>query len=323
MSSLSPATQAVPAFDLEVSDRRYLANRLIRRLNHARRAALRPGTMATLARFSEPANQQRMLFVVGAARSGTTAMQMALNGSDDVFLLTEANLFRENLMPGFQERYDARYLASGLTPSKETQCPRLAPENSTWVETLDALLSHHRFVGEKVAFGHFQAERFVSEYLAFQYRHFNRAAYVLMFRNPRDAILSPREAWGIENLVPWARSYIAGTRGLIRLHLNFPRTVPAFLETVGPATFEAIEQCLDSRLPALSRVMGSRAESPRVPERVPTELRKTVADLEELYPMLREAIERPSASDPGSTLESIDSCLAGLGGRLRGAPQGA
>jgi hypothetical protein len=103
---------------LDFSNHRHLAKRLIRRLNHARRAVLRPATMASLAHLSQPANQIRMVFVVGAARSGTTAMLMALNGSDDVFLLTEANLYLENLMPGFRERYNARHRANGMPPNK-------------------------------------------------------------------------------------------------------------------------------------------------------------------------------------------------------------
>jgi len=303
---------------LVFSDHRYVASRLIRRLNLARRIALRPGTSARLASLTEAANQARMVFVSGAARSGTTAMLIAVNGSDDVFMLSEANLYLENLMPGFQERYNARHRANGLPPTKHFKCPMVAPENSTWVETMGGLLSRHRFVGEKVAFGHYQAERFVPEYLAFQHRHFHQAAYILMFRNPRDAILSTRAAFGAKNLRPWALSFTVAMRGLICLRRHFPRTVPVFLEEIGPDTYEAIEQCLGIRLPSLSQAaIRSWAKSPFVAEQIPIELRETVADLEVLYAPLREAIQTAGSSGAERTLDSIDARLNQVSRRLR------
>src|SRR5258706_6388558 len=191
MFNQSAPVPSVTALDLEGLDLRRLTNRLIRRVNLARRAAMRPATVAALARLSEPASQRRMLFVVGAARSGTTAMQTALNASAEVFLLGEANLFRENLKPGFRARYNAQHRDGGLPPSKQTECPEVAPENSTWVEIVAALAMQHRFVGEKVAFGAYEPDRFVSEFLAFHRRHFHGAAYVLTFRNPQSARCDP------------------------------------------------------------------------------------------------------------------------------------
>jgi len=323
MFNQSAPVPSVTALDLEGLDLRRLTNRLIRRVNLARRAAMRPATVAALARLSEPASQRRMLFVVGAARSGTTAMQTALNASAEVFLLGEANLFRENLKPGFRARYNAQHRDGGLPPSKQTECPEVAPENSTWVEIVAALAMQHRFVGEKVAFGAYEPDRFVSEFLAFHRRHFHGAAYILTFRNPRDAILSPRSTWGIQVLAPWALSYIAATRGLIRLRRNFPRTVPVFLESIQPATFRAIERCLDCPMPQISAHMFGKAPSLPEPEQVPPELRETVADLEAVYPTLCRAVESAGTSDLNESLDSIDAHLDGLRRRLARAPQRA
>lgn len=305
--------------DLEGPDRRHLANRLIRRLNHARRAALGRTTVAELNRLREPECQRRMLFVVGAARSGTTAMQTALNASPEVFLLGEANLFRENLKPGFQRRYNDRQRAIGLPPSKEASCPLAGPETGTWVEAFAGLLSQYRLVGEKVAFGAFQPDRLVSEFLAFHRRHFAEAAYVLMFRNPSDAILSPRRVWGIQQLEPWVMSYIVAVRGLIRMRINFPRTVPVFLEAIQPSTSKAIRECLDFPLPRLFEVLVRKEPSHQSPDQIPPELRPTVADLDALYPELREAIENSGAQAGEGSLRSIDTRLHGLVRRLPNA----
>src|SRR5271165_5087668 len=110
---------------------------LVRRANLALRGAIRRDSVATLARLTRPHNQEGMLFVVGAARSGTTALQAALNASHDIFLLGEANFFRENLKSGFRRRYNARHRAFGHPPSKQNDCPTVAPEDGTWVETLE------------------------------------------------------------------------------------------------------------------------------------------------------------------------------------------
>src|SRR6267378_1803430 len=99
MFTLTSAARSAYTRDLDFSDRRYVASRLTRRAAFELRAARRPVTRAALAWLSEPANQARMVFVVGAARSGTTALQNALSTSPEIFVLGEANFFWENLRP--------------------------------------------------------------------------------------------------------------------------------------------------------------------------------------------------------------------------------
>ncbi|HEY4039853.1 MAG TPA: sulfotransferase [Burkholderiaceae bacterium] len=272
--------------------------------------------MAALAQLMQPAQQSRMVFVVGAARSGTTALQAGLSASDQDFVLGEAFFFWENLRPGFRARHNAKHRGFGLPPSKLYDCPAVAPENGTWVDTFAALAARYRLIGDKLPFGGYKEGRWPSEFLAFHHRHFHGAAYILAFRNPRDAILSPRIAWGIQNLVPWARSYIAAQRALIRLRLNFPRTVPVFLETVGPDTFEAIEHCLGNPMPLLPSKVRRVEVAACDAEQIPPELRQTVEDLERLYPSLRDAVSAFGTTRPGSPLDSIDACLAQLYRRL-------
>jgi hypothetical protein len=308
---IAPAPDARFA-GLDFSDHRYIGSRLIRRAALELRAARRPATMAALARLREPANQSRMLFVVGAARSGTTALQIALNASSDVFMLGEAFFFWENLRPAFRARYNRKLRGFGLPRSKHFECPAAAPKDGTWVETLVALSSQYRFVGDKIPFGGYKEGRWPSEFLAFQRRHFPEAAYILAFRNPRDTILSARDALGNQNLVPWARSYIAAQRALIRLRTNFPRTVPVFLETIGPELFEAIEQCLGHPLPQLASILHPVDESPREAKRTPPELRATIEGLEALYPTLREAIMRMRPGHCDRATDAIDERLAEL-----------
>ena len=313
--SVPTAAYASPS-EFDFSDHRYVASRLIRRAAFELRAARRPATMAALARLTEPANQSRMVFIVGAARSGTTAIRRALNSSSEVFVLDEAYFFRENLRPGFRARYNARHRALGHPPSKLTDCPAVAPDDRAWVETTMALASQYRFVGDKIPFGGYKEGRLPSEFLAFHHRHFPEAAYILAFRNPRDTILSARTAFGIQNLVPWTRSYIAAQRALIRLRANFPRTVPIFLETIDWDRFDAIEQCLDCPMPQLASVLVRKAPSPRDAGQIPSKLSETVEDLEALYPTLCDAVSRFASSHSSSPLDAIDARLSELYCRL-------
>jgi hypothetical protein len=316
MSGPGPVDRRPSNPDLDFSDHRYVASRLIRRAAFGLRAARRPATMAALVQLTQPAQQSRMVFVVGAARSGTTALQTGLNTNEDVFVLGEAFFFWENLRRGFRSRYNVKHRKFGFPPSKQNDCPPVAGADDTWVDTLAALASRYRFVGDKIPFGGYRAGQWPSEFLAFQRRYFHGAAYFLTFRNPRDAILSPRSTFGIQNLVPWARSYIAAQRALIRLRRMFPRTVPIFLETVGPETFSAIEQCLDHPIPHLSLILRRMDASACDPEQVPPELRETVRDLDALYPALCEAVSSAGDRRSDAPLDLLDARLDGFYRRL-------
>jgi hypothetical protein len=312
MSSSVTTFRGGSAIDLDFSDRTYPASRLIRRAVFEVRAARRPETMAALEHLMQPARQSQMVFVVGSARSGTTALQDGLSAGDDAFVLGEAFFFWENLRPGFRARHNTKRRLFGLPPSKLYDCPAVAPEDATWVETFAALASRHRLVGDKIPFGGYREGRWPSEFVAFQHRHFPQAAYVLTFRNPRDAIVSPRSTWGIQDLVPWTRSYIAAQRALIRLRRHFPRTVAVFLETVGPDTFAAIERCVGCPLPLLPSRVRRVETSARQTDAVPPKLRQTVENLELLYPSLCDAVAACGQHESGAALDAIDARLAEL-----------
>jgi hypothetical protein len=312
----SPPLGLTASTRLDFSDHGYLVSRLFRRAAGQIRAIRQPATMATLAWLSQPVNQSRIVFIVGAARSGTVALQTALNTSSEVFVLGEAYFFWENFRSGFRSRYNTKHRELGYPPTKQNECPAVAPQHGTWVETLAGLAAQYRLVGDKIAFGGYKEGRWPSEFLAFHSRHFPQAAYILAFRNPYDAILSPRQSWGIENLVPWARSYIAAQRALLRLRLNFPRTVPVFLETIGPETFKAIEQCLECPTPRLASVLMQKQASPHDSERIPPQLRQTISELDALYPTVCDAVARFDRSQPGSLFDPIDARLAQIYHRL-------
>jgi hypothetical protein len=76
----APSARRTSIGEVDFSDRQHIESRLIR---GAFRTARRSATLAELARLSQPANQSRMVFVVGAARSGTTALPSGLGEVSD------------------------------------------------------------------------------------------------------------------------------------------------------------------------------------------------------------------------------------------------
>jgi hypothetical protein len=173
------------------------------------------------------------------------------------------------------------------------------------------MLTRYRFMGDKIPFGAYKSQRWPSAFLDFHSRYFRGSTYLLSLRNPRDAILSVRSTFGHRDLVPWTRSYIASQRALIRLRVNFPRTVPVVLESVGRDTFQAIEESLECGLPALATIVAPQQPSPLDSERVPVELRPTMDELQSLYSALCDAICTHQPSSSLATLDAIDARLAG------------
>jgi hypothetical protein len=66
---------------------------------------------------------ERGLFVIGAARSGTTILQNALNHSPAIFLFGEPNLHLETGEGNFAARYNEMHRSWSNQKTKSTYCP--------------------------------------------------------------------------------------------------------------------------------------------------------------------------------------------------------
>lgn len=73
-----------------------------------------------------PAIEKQGLFVIGAARSGTTVMQNALNDSCEIFLFGEPVFHEDAGAPDFSLRYNAMHRAWGNQENKSSFCPPLS-----------------------------------------------------------------------------------------------------------------------------------------------------------------------------------------------------
>src|ERR1700761_4854868 len=93
---------------------------------------------------------KQSLFIIGHARSGTTVLQNALNGSNDIYLFGEANFYLDDGAPDFRARYNKSHELNGNQPNKSTICPAAFEGDARWCDYLFHLSHLFRFVGEKI-----------------------------------------------------------------------------------------------------------------------------------------------------------------------------
>ena len=130
--------------------------------------------------------EKKGLFVLGNSRSGTTILKRILNGSREVYLLGEANLFRESSRTDFREYYNQKH-ATRRAQTKAKYIPRpIFPEMNGMV-TLDRLGSKNKYVGEKNAFGYFHDR---DAWLDYQTRFFLDSTYFFIVRKPAETVFS-------------------------------------------------------------------------------------------------------------------------------------
>jgi hypothetical protein len=192
------------------------------------------------------------LFVIGAARSGTTVLQNALNDAPEIFLFGEPN-FHHDHGPGFAARYNARHREWKNQETKSTFCPPILDEDGGWRDYVARLAETHRWVGSKIVINPRHRDQWVEEMFVFHCRHFYDAAHIFTFRDPQAVICSTR------NLQSYVGAELEAMRGLManyaetvacftRMLRILPNVRALFLEDAGPPAFEELGQWLGTDL---------------------------------------------------------------------------
>lgn len=192
------------------------------------------------------------LFIIGAARSGTTVLQSALNHSPDVFLFGEPVL-DDPPLPGFAARYNAMHRSWLNQETKSSYCPPVLKEDGSWPEYWDRLSRHYRWVGAKTVINPLDGREEIDRLFAFQCQRFYEAQYIFTFRRPLGVVSSTRglqELAGgkVTSLAANMASY-AGTAALyLRALRNLPNVRAVFHEDVTRDTFADLGRWLDISL---------------------------------------------------------------------------
>ena len=189
------------------------------------------------------------LFVIGAARTGTTILQNALNDSADVFLLGEPAFHHDPGTADFAERYNARHRAWHNQENKSSHCPRFFDGDDSWHAYLHHLARLYRRVGSKIVVNPEDADAEVAKIFDFHSRHFYRSHHLFTFRHPLDVLVSVRTlaAWSNHEGADHAsilRSFHLVVQLYLRMLRNLPHVSAVFHEGIDAQTFQALGRAL-------------------------------------------------------------------------------
>ena len=193
---------------------------------------------------------ERGLFIIGAARSGTTILQNALNDSRDIFLFGEPKFHSDLGTPDFAARYNSMHRSLGNQENKSTFCPMFFVEDAPWHEYLAHCAGLYRYVGCKIAVNPQSAAFDSRQLFDFQSRYFYRSRYIFTFRSPIEVCISTRGlaeyTGGVAASYEQVLHSFLTVMGLyLRMLRNFPWVSVLFHEETGVDSFTMLGKWLD------------------------------------------------------------------------------
>jgi hypothetical protein len=195
----------------------------LRRLRRFLRPLLRPDRLPP----GWEATRGRGLFVIGHARTGTTALQNALNAHPDIFLLGEPDFHLRRFPRDFARRYNAWHRSNRNQETKSTYCPPFFHRGARWDAYVLRLLEHYRYVGAKLVLdpGDELSHDLLQEFLA---RRFYDATFVFTFRDPGAVADSLGQLAELFRFPPRSMAEVlAAYLSVMLLYMRMARTFPA------------------------------------------------------------------------------------------------
>jgi Sulfotransferase family len=182
---------------------------------------------------------------MGAARSGTTVLQNALNHAPEVFLLGEPPLHLDPDAPEFAARYNAMHRAWRNQETKSTYLPPILEQDATGEAYLARLAGLYRWVGAKLVIETGRDQAWIEALFAYLCRRFYRARYIFTFRDPLAVIgsthaLQSLSGVGVEGPRAVMGNYARTVALYVRLLRNLPHVRAVFHEDMAPPVFDAL-----------------------------------------------------------------------------------
>jgi hypothetical protein len=252
--------------------------------------------------------EKQGLFILGAARSGTTILTRSLNRAPEILVLEEPDSFLSQGIADFSAYFNRKHVAMGNRCMKGTYlAPPLSPDSGP-LATLSRLAGDYRYVGEKSAVGpHDYPPAWQQAYLDFQSKYFFRAHYIYIMRTPVESIWSMHKMFP-ERPVPllfeaWLRSLALS---LDAYHV-FPNSRVVFFDKLGPSTIERLGTWLEMSIPFLPGTFGQRyVQSAVSADEIPEVLRpytELCHECTDLYRDLRDSFSPDELVYCGSATE--------------------
>jgi hypothetical protein len=181
-----------------------------------------------------PAQQQKqMLFIIGHARSGTSALFELLNYHPDVLLLFESNAFLARMRRRFAENFTSRMRGERPALRKGFFCSPPPSQADHPFNVLPSLLGRYNLVGEKVALSP-RANRFercpVPDCFDYFATHFPFAKYIFLARAPFEATEALRRILPDSDLMEIIRLYAAYMAYMLQFQSIFADSRVMFMD---------------------------------------------------------------------------------------------
>jgi hypothetical protein len=233
------------------------------------------------------------LFVLGAARSGTTVLQNALNDSRDIFLLGEPSLHKDLGNADFAARYNAMHRAWGNQETKSSFCPAFFGGDAAWHDYVRHLATLYRYVGSKIVINPDKAQETCHRVFDFHCRYFYRSHYIFTFRNPIDVLMSTRGLAELTGYTPESceavlSSFVRVIGLYIRMLRNLPCVDAVFHENVDETVFRDLGLKLRVNLAHAASYYDSKRVRRYSLDDIPESSRESTKIVIELYENLRQ-----------------------------------
>jgi hypothetical protein len=236
------------------------------------------------------------VFIVGAARSGSTVLQNVLNDSSDIFLFGEANFHAEANTPDFAARYNAMHRSWGNQQTKSSYCPPVLAGDGSWNDYLCQLTTQFRLVGAKTVITSAGTEAAAENWFAFHCRHFFKSHYIFTFRDPLATLLSTQELQrftsGQTEPPAWVmRNYLAVMLLYLRCLRLLPNVQAICHEDMDRAGFDRLEGWLGVQLPQAHSYYDSNRVRSYSDSALDATSRLKLAPIRSLYASLRQGVQ--------------------------------
>jgi hypothetical protein len=215
-----------------------------------------------------PPQNDRGIFVVGHARSGTTVLADALNTSNQICCLMEPYLYRSAEVPAFAAAFNAMHRGFNNPPIKGYWVPDFG--NASARRVIESLRGTYRYVGEKLSFRQRDKDYDSERFLSFATSEYATSPFACVIRDPICVTSSAIDLFEASRFDPptiadLVRSQFETYLLVLRLALLVPSCFVLQHERVDAETFALLGHHLDVDLRQAHAVY--RANYQRTPHR--------------------------------------------------------